>query len=100
MSVPQVKVAYEDLVNCATKFDAESDFVIQIANKLAQTAGDLRGGWQGEAADAFYNQFGDELYPAYERLVKALQAGSEALRGIVVDMRDQEEQSAGRFGKK
>lgn len=99
MSVPKVTVAYEDLVNCATKFDAEADFVIQMANKLAQAAGDLRGGWQGEAADAFYNQFGDDLYPAYERLVKALQAGSESLRGIVVDFRDQEETTAARFGK-
>jgi WXG100 family type VII secretion target len=98
MSVPQVKVAYEDLVNCATTLEAEAEFAIQMANKLASTAADLRSGWQGEAAEAFYAKFTETVYPAYERLIRALGVGSEALRGIVVDFREREEEASKLFG--
>lgn len=56
------------------------------------------GGWQGQAADKFLEEFEGEVLPALERYVKAIREAANTMTKIRQTYSEAEEESKGFFG--
>ena len=55
------------------------------------------GGWQGQAADKFLEEFEGEVLPALERYVKAIREAANTMTKIRQTFSEAEEESKGYF---
>ncbi len=92
MSKDRVQVRYDEMERVAAAF-------AQLADEAEQAQRDVRGrfeeltggGWQGQAADAHFAKFEDELLPMLRRLTAAYERGAQAMREASATMREVDE---------
>ncbi|GAB4544453.1 MAG: hypothetical protein OHK0023_01280 [Anaerolineae bacterium] len=93
-----IQAQYETLDQIIRHFSAQTD----ETNRLIQTIHrqkDIvqRSAWVGKGADAFYGEMEGELFPALNRLAKALADAESATKRIVKTFRDAEDEAAKLF---
>ncbi len=96
----------------ANKIQAKYDELDQLSGRLAEgasrvsdMAGKLRsqldvlqgGGWIGRGSDAFYNEMGDSILPAVQKLEDALESASKTLRQAADRLKSAEQEASARF---
>lgn len=88
---------YEDLDRIARIFGDSGDVIEQLDARLRSKLDQLRGGWQGTAADAFFDEMEAEVLPTVKRLGQALDDGNRTTHNIATVIRDAEEAAANVF---
>ncbi len=79
----KIQADYDELAAIANEFAQEAAAAEQLANRLKSLVGELEsGGWIGRGADAFYSEMHDLVEPGFDRLVRALEDGSSAIKQI------------------
>lgn len=96
----------------ANKLQAKYDELDQISGRLSESAsrvnemaGKLRGqlevlqggGWIGRGSDSFYNEMGDTVLPAVQKLEDALETASKTLRQAADRLKSAEQEASSRF---
>ena len=90
-----IQIDYESMEVISDRFLDQADLIEQMVQMLRTPYAELHdGGWAGQAADAFFNEYESELMPVIERLSQALSDGSEVTRQIIELLRDAEEEAA------
>ena len=84
MTTDVIQADYDQLEAIANRFKARSeDSVATIAN-LQQKMDVLRqSSWEGRAAEAFFAEMEDELFPAAQRLADALTEAAQRSNQII-----------------
>ena len=91
-----IQAEYEALETIVKTFEAQSDIVDQMLQNLNNRVEDLRsGGWEGQGADAFYQEYDGEITPAVKRLSAALIDGSTLSNQIIDIFQQAEAEAAG-----
>jgi WXG100 family type VII secretion target len=68
-----IRIDYEVVKGIASSFSREAERIRQISQALNRRSEVLRAGdWQGKGAQAFYQEMGSAILPAFGRLEKAL----------------------------
>ena len=96
----------------ANKLQAKYDELDQLSGRLADgatrvsaMAAKLRsqidvlqgGGWIGRGSDAFYNEMGDSVLPAVQKLEDALESAGKTLRQAADRLKSAEQEASARF---
>ncbi len=98
MSGYRVRIDYDEMADVARRFGQQADVVREMIQQLRRCSGALEnGGWIGCAADAFYAEMNEMMFPALDRLVNALDASQEATNRLIAQYRQAEEEGAGLF---
>ncbi len=91
----KIQADYDSLENIANQFAQQASQVEQLSHKIDGLVGNLEnGGWIGRGANAFYGEMHDDVLPAVQRLCRALEDGSNAIKQIS-NLVSQAEQDAG-----
>lgn len=100
MSSSVNQVHYDTLIQIAKQLHSESEDHARLNAQTRQRMDALQGGgWQGDAAKAFFNEMNGELLPASQRLVGALQTGESVLNQIMQIIHQADEETASNFKK-
>jgi len=100
MNADTIQARYDELDRVASRFGKASAASADLHRRITRCVEALeRGGWQGRGADAFFAEMHSTLYPAMQRLVKALDQGRAVTLEIKEILRAAEEEAAGRFGR-
>ena len=97
MSSSIAKVNYDELTQIAKQLHAESEDCTRLNSQTCQRMDALRGGWEGDAAKAFFNEMNAELIPATQRLSSALLAGESVLNQIMRITYEADQETASYF---
>lgn len=92
-----IEANYEALDQVSARFMQQSESAEQMLQNVRTHMESLQGEWIGEGSDAFFAEMCDEILPACDRLVQALQAGSEVTRQAATVMLNAEEEASGAF---
>lgn len=69
-----------------------------MAAKLRSQVDVLQGGgWIGRGSDAFYNEMGDSVLPAVQKLQDALESAAKTLRQAADRLKSAEQEASARF---
>lgn len=91
----KIQADYDALENISNQFAQQATQIEQLSHKLDSLIGSLEsGGWIGRGANSFFNEMHDEVLPAVQRLCRALEDGSSAVKQIS-NIVSQSEQEAG-----
>lgn len=94
----QIEASYEVLEQVVTKFTQLCQDVGSMRNNLNNSHEPLLGGgWQGDAAEAYYNEVRDETAPQVKRLQEALEQAAEATKQVAQTMAEAEEEAGNSF---
>lgn len=91
------KINYDELTQIAKQLHSESEDYTRLNSQTRQRMDALRGGWQGDAAAAFFNEMNGELIPATQRLSSALLTGETVLYQIMRIIHEADEETASYF---
>lgn len=92
------QVEYDVLADIEKIWKQGAEETMQGLPKYRQTAESLHGGgWQGQAADKFFEEFSGEILPALERYAQALQQAADTMTKIRQTYSEAEEESQGFF---
>src|SRR5262245_48080204 len=98
MNADTIQARYDELDRVAARFGKASAASTELHKRIMHCVEVLeRGGWQGRGADAFFAEMHGTLYPAMQRLVKALDEGRTTTLQVKEVLRAAEEQAAGLF---
>lgn len=79
----KIQADYDELASVANELAQESQAMEQLTNQIMNLVGQLEsGGWIGRGADAFYGEMQDLVQPGLQRLIRALEDGSNAVKQI------------------
>lgn len=92
-----IEANYEALDQVVARFMQQSESAEQMLQSVRSHMESLQGEWIGEGSDAFFAEMSDEVLPACDRLVQALQAASEVTRQTATVMLNAEEEASGAF---
>ncbi|HHY54790.1 MAG TPA: hypothetical protein GYA08_05075 [Chloroflexi bacterium] len=99
MSAPIVQARYEELEQIAARFAAAAEQQQALQERVNRQVEVLRsGGWQGKGVAAFLSEMDGEVGPAHGRLIVAQEESSEAVRQLVVILKQAEVQASSLFG--
>ena len=86
---------YDEMENIAKIFQAQADIAQQVFDSIRNTMEDLKPDWIGKGSDAFFNEMESEVNPALQRLIQALEEGSNVVMQInqTIETAEQEAQS-------
>lgn len=76
------RVDYDELDRMRVQFEEESEVVAELMFKTRLLLDKLRDRWVGFGADAFLEEFDEELIPALERTRQALTLAADTIREI------------------
>ncbi|HEY1016360.1 MAG TPA: WXG100 family type VII secretion target [Herpetosiphonaceae bacterium] len=83
MAAPIVEAQYDALEELAGRFGRQSEQAGELQQRVRAALGPLeRGGWQGDAAVAFFNEMSADLFPALARLQEAM----DDARGVTLQV--------------
>jgi WXG100 family type VII secretion target len=92
------QVDYDVLAQMEKVWQQGADAVGQSLSELRQMAEALHGeGWQGQAADKFFEEFSGDVLPALERYSNGMRFAAEIMGKIRQTFNDAEEESKGYF---
>lgn len=98
MSAEIVQTSYEELDRIAAQFGRAATAAAQLRQQVRRGYDPLeKGGWQGRGAAAFTREMQAQVFPALERLIKALEAGRSVTMEIKGVMQRAEEEAARPF---
>lgn len=98
MAISIIQAQYDILEKIAHQFDGESGNVELMLRTLRQIGDRLEsGGWEGDAAQAFYAEMNGEVFPALVRLQEALQESGEVTKQIAQIIQSAEQEAANQF---
>lgn len=99
MNVNTMRANYRALDLIAKQFANGSDSTEIVLNMLRTQVDDLRGGgWLGEAADDFYTEMEDVIFPTFVRLINGLRAVGDATNKVITTIQQGDEEASGLFG--
>lgn len=86
---------YDEMENISKIFQAQADIAQQVFDSIRNTMEDLKPDWIGKGSDAFFNEMESEVNPALQRLIQALEEGSNVVMQInqTIETAEQEAQS-------
>jgi len=93
----RIKIQYSEVEQSARTFMCLQEGIAALRQELNRSSDSLRGGWQGEAADAFFDELDGQVNPALARLANALETASQVSLQISAVLRSGEEQAAALF---
>jgi WXG100 family type VII secretion target len=95
MSTNLTRADHDQLGQIAQAFDAEAGNTEAMLRQLRAVTATLQNGdWVGKAADSFYNEAQSTVFPALQRLNKALTAAGRVTREISKDAQNTEQEIA------
>ena len=98
MSSEIVQAGYEELDKIAAQFGRGAAAAAQLRQRMQRSFEPLaQGGWQGRGADAFTAEMRAKIFPALERMIRALEAGRAVTLEIKGVMQRAEEEAARPF---
>lgn len=99
MSADVIQAQYEQLEEITRRFRRQTDLQAALQKRLRDRVGKLRSaGWAGRGPDAFYAEMENQVFPAMNRPIGALQAGQKITLGIIAIMQQAEQEAARPFG--
>ena len=94
----KIQADYDELASIANEFGHEAAAAEQLVNNIVNMVGALEGGgWIGRGAEAFYSEMHDMVEPGMQRLVRALEDASSALKQISNIISQAENEASGLF---
>jgi WXG100 family type VII secretion target len=97
MSAETIQSQYDHLQSVAQRFIKRAEAIQQMQSKMASQTQRLAGTWEGKAATSFLQEMRTDIFPALQRLSKALQQGGTTTTKIAQIMREAEEEAARLF---
>ncbi len=97
MQTSRIKIQYSEVEQSARTFMCLQEGIAALRQELNRSSDSLRSGWQGEAADAFFDELDGQINPALARLANALETASQVSLQISAVLRSGEEQAAALF---
>lgn len=92
-----VQATYDQLAEVASGFQTQSESMSQMMSSIKSSMETLQPNWIGRGSDAFFAEMQSEMLPAGQRLIEALNTGSEVTRQISDQMKAAEEEASGPF---
>lgn len=94
----KVQAKYDELDQMSGRLSEAANRVNEMAGKLRSQMDVLQGGgWIGRGSDAFYNEMGDTMLPAVQKLEDALESASKTLRQAADRLKSAEQEASARF---
>ncbi len=94
----KVQADYDELGAIANELGQEAASAEQLMTKIMNMVGQLEsGGWIGRGAESFYAEMHDLVEPGLNRLVRALEDGSSAIKQISNILSQAESDASGQF---
>jgi WXG100 family type VII secretion target len=94
----RIQANYDELARISQQFSQQASESEQTLQRIQNCVGELQaGGWIGRGADGFYAEMDDEVFPALQRLCRALEDGASTMRRLSDIIRQAEEEAAGTF---
>ena len=97
MRVDIIQADYDKLEQIANRFRQQTDETQHLIHTVQQSMGLLEQGWEGQAANKFFQEMHQELLPACQRLAKTLNISSQTILNISDLLRQAEEEAASPF---
>ncbi|WP_110518963.1 WXG100 family type VII secretion target [Herpetosiphon llansteffanensis] len=98
MAMQIVQIDYQLIDQLSQRCATQQSQIQAILHQLRQTIQALEhGGWQGDAATACFNQFDDEIVPAYTRLALVFAESQSVLKAIAKAFHEAEAEAAALF---
>jgi WXG100 family type VII secretion target len=97
MSKSITQVNYDELQRISKSLQNESEEIIHLHSATRQKVEALRGGWTGEAANAFFREQEGQLLPAVLKVSRALNESEVVLNQILQIIHAADEETAGYF---
>lgn len=98
MGAEIVQAEYDALDGIAGRFNRSAEVTDDVRSQLGSAFAPLeRGGWIGDAAQAFFGEMRGELFPAVQRLTETMSAAQEATLRIAQIIREAEEEASAQF---
>src|SRR5512140_2047380 len=91
------QVNYEETSSIAKNIHSDGDDLVQLHSQTRQRVHALRSEWEGEAADAFFEEMESELLPALQRVSGAWCLGEDILNKIMKIIHEADEETAQYF---
>jgi WXG100 family type VII secretion target len=97
----KIQADYDELNGIANQFAQEASSTEQLTNQIMSLVGELEGGgWIGRGADSFYAEMHDLVEPGLQRLARALEDASSAIKQINNVMSQAEHEASSLFGRR
>ena len=97
----KIQADYDELATIANELAQESQAVEQLTNQVMNLVGQLEGGgWIGRGADSFFNEINDLVQPGMQRLIRALEDGSNGVKQISNILSQAEQDASGLFNRR
>jgi WXG100 family type VII secretion target len=94
----QIEANYEVLEQVVSKFTQLCQDVGNMRQYLNNSYEPLAdGGWQGDAAEAYFSEVRDEVGPQCRRLQEAFEQAAEATKKVAATMEQAEEEAGNNF---
>lgn len=94
----KIQADYDELASIANEFGQEAGAAEQLMNNIMRMVGELEaGGWIGRGAESFYAEMHDLVEPGMQRLVRALEDCSSAIKNIANIISQAENEASGLF---
>jgi WXG100 family type VII secretion target len=98
MSATMIQSRYDDLAAIAARFGEQAEQSTALHHCVRQCADTLtQEGWEGEGVLAFRAEMDDEVFPALQRLIQALQEGRAVTLEASAILQQAEEEAATLF---
>ncbi|MAT42807.1 MAG: hypothetical protein CL609_10725 [Anaerolineaceae bacterium] len=98
MAGDNIELNYEEMQKCIQVFQNEASDLTTLYNNVRNQTEQLHGDkFVGKAADKFYDEMNNLVFPGLDRLVKALQHGAESLTKINESIDQAETEASGYF---
>ncbi len=100
MTADVVQARYDNLDSIAARFGHEATAGVELQKRVARCVEALeKDGWQGRGADAFFAEMHGVLYPAMQRMTRALEEARSVTLEVKNILRAAEEEASGVFGR-
>ena len=94
----EIQADYDQLEEVANRFANQGQAIEEMLQKVQASMGKLEDdGWIGLGSDAFFGEMHDEVLPATNRLLEALNDASEVTKMISRIIKNAEEEAAAPF---
>lgn len=98
----EFRADYDELEAIARKFADLGERARRVKEQMQQQYDQLIGdqNWIGRGSDAFAREMDGEIFPALERMIRALEETSEATNRISSIAQDAEDDASARFNRR
>jgi WXG100 family type VII secretion target len=94
----RIEVDYDELTRVCRNFTSEADAIAQLTSQTRSKVANLHGsGWIGQGSEAFYAEMENVLFPAMDRLQKALQDTNDRTLDVIKVFHEAEQECSSLF---